>query len=427
MRVKNFIEKLLFIILILIVLSMNFLKIGNPILIGILIIIFDFYRVVKYKDNYYLFFLFICIMYFDYSFLISKYFSTTPTLVDVYKQIAYSNTKMIGVSILLIFHLFTTLFIDENYEESNNLNDIFFVDFSKKRLIQIIILTLLIFVVLLDYFVFHFLSATRTIYEYLLIPFVFGFYYTKQTNSIFYRNVLFMLMLFSTIVNMWQGARVISLQPMIAYLFIWHGKKINWKNISIAFIFVVIVFTIFGLYGDYKDFGYDLSTLNSSVVIKTFSDRKFSLDTAISSYWTGLTYIEISNIIPFSQRILNFIEYITIYAIKGTSSSYVQLYDFSRRYYVHYYGGYISSYFYYWFGWSGIFIIGLYIGKLMNLAGRLNKDFSDFSKLLTVYFISTLPRWYLYYPVTLFRGMLIFIVFYFVFNYGLDIIYKKKG
>ena len=204
-------------------------------------------------------------------------------------------------------------------------------------------------------------------------------------------------------------------------------EKINWKNISIAFIFVVIVFTIFGLYGDYKDFGYDLSTLNSSVVIKTFSDRKFSLDTAISSYWTGLTYIEISNIIPFSQRILNFIEYITIYAIKGTSSSYVQLYDFSRRYYVHYYGGYISSYFYYWFGWSGIFIIGLYIGKLMNLAGRLNKDFSDFSKLLTVYFISTLPRWYLYYPVTLFRGMLIFIVFYFVFNYGLDIIYKKKG
>lgn len=424
MNTKDFIEKLLLSILILIILLLNIFKVGNPIIIGVLIVMIDIYRTIRYKENCYLFFLFLCIMYFDYSFLISKYFSSTPTLVDIYKQIVYSDTKLIGVSILLVFHLFTTLFISAKYEKSEKQDEIFNVS-TTNRMIQTIMLTILIFVVLLDYFVFHFLSATRTIYEYLLIPFIFGFYYTKQTNSIFFRNILFLLMLFSTIINMWQGARVISLQPMIAYLFIWHGKNINWRNISVTFVFVVIVFTIFGLYGDYKDFGYDLSTLNSSVVVRTFSDRKFSLDTAISSYWTGLTYIEISNIIPFSRRILNFVQYITIYAIKGTSSSYVQLYDFSRRYYIHYYGGYITSYFYYWFGWSGIFIIGTYVGMLMNLIGKLKDDFGDFSKLLAVYFISTLPRWYLYYPVTLFRGMLIFVVFYFVFNCILNFDYRK--
>ncbi len=414
----NYLKGVLIFTLIFFVLIINYLSIDCKNFIGILVLIVDIYSIIRYKKNNMLLFVFLALTYFDYSFLISKYLSTTSNLTSVYEQLKYSNSLMISVSLVFIFHLILLLFIDSkkciNSDNTYVFNEI--VNNSKKYILVLTLITAAIIIVLFDYFFLHLLSFSRAMYEYLLIFFVFGFYYSKKTNNKLFRNILFIIMLISTAINMYEGARIISLQPIIAYFFIWYENKIDSKKIFLVFVIGIIVFTAFGLYGDYLDYGLDISNLNSKVIIDTFLDRKFSLDTSISSYWTGLTYIELTNIIPFSDRISNFIQYITIYALKGTSSSYEQLYFLSRKYYVHYYGGYITSYFYYWFGWFGVFIIGLYIGKLMKLTSKLNPSSSDFQKLLVIYFVATLPRWYLYYPVTLFRGMLIFIIIYVIFN-----------
>ena len=95
-------------------------------------------------------------------------------------------------------------------------------------------------------------------YEYLLIFFVFGFYYSKKTNNKLFRNILFIIMLISTAINMYEGARIISLQPIIAYFFIWYENKIDSKKIFLVFVIGIIVFTAFGLYGDYLDYGLDI-------------------------------------------------------------------------------------------------------------------------------------------------------------------------
>lgn len=209
---------------------------------------------------------------------------------------------------------------------------------------------------------------------------------------------------------------------MIAYFFINYSDKINSKRIFITILGGVIVFTIFGLYGDYIDYGYSLDNLNFRTIINTFQDRKFALDTSISAYWTGLTYIEISNIVPVTSRIKNFLEYMTIYTLGGTGTNYLQLYDLSRQYYIHYYGGYIMSYFYYWLGWIGVFGISIFIGKILKNINEMKMNMSEFGKIYIIYFLSSLPRWYLYYPTALIRGSLILYIIYI----ALKLITQKK-
>ena len=425
MSKKNFGISMFLIFLVILFLCLIIFKIDCQNFSGAIALLVNIFALISFKKNNLLFFSYMWIFYCNISFLISKYFSSTPTFLTIYNQIRFKDTKIIGVSGVAIFVIISFLLC---YNYKNKCKDNFDVNennvnVTKKSYdISLIIIISIISIVLIDYFALHILSVSRQIYEYLLILFVFGFYYSKMSRRKIYKNLLFVLMIISTVVNMYQGARVISLQPMIAYFFVFYDDLINYKKLIISFIIVILIFTFFGLYGDMLDSGISLKQLTFSYLIDNLLARKFTLDTSIAAYWSGLTFIECTNFIPLHDRITNFLQFLTSYLLFGAKSGYKDVYNISREYYLHYNGGFISSYFYYWLSWPGVILVSIYVGKILKLF--LYKDDNEFKKIFKIYVVATIPRWYLYYPTALFRGTFIFIILYILFSKMLNAKYS---
>ena len=416
--INIFIEKLilLFCVSLVLIFSINNLYYSN--LIAYMVLIINLYGLIKSRKNPLIFFLFLARFYFDYSIIISKYISTTPNFALFFQNYATDKSMFVGISSLFVFHATLLLFLKENvfkynallFEKTDKLKEIN-VKHSKANLF-ILLLILSIAFILVDYLFIHLLPIKRTIYEYLLIPFIVAIYFSK--NKPYFRKIILFLIIISTAVNMINGGRIVSLQPILAYFFIIFYEKISTKKIVLFTIFGIIFFTIAGLYGDILVEKGNIKTLTPEKIIETFSERKFALDTSISSYWTGTTYIESMKYISNKERIINFVQFNTSYALLGKLSNYTELVDISSKYFLHYYGGFITSYYYFWLGYAGIILIAFYISFLLNYSYENNKKSSDFKKILYVYILSCLPRWYLYYPTSLVRGVILLYIVYII-------------
>lgn len=400
----------------------NMINLNISSLVAIFLLILDIFSLIKHKNNMYLFFLFLCIFYFDFSVICSKYLFQTNTLVSVYNQINQENIMMLSISLLFVFHsiIEIVLLLERKNREvlakKDNIKDKDVL--TKKEHFSILFLIGIIGSILIGYYILQLKIIPRTIYEYLLILYVILFYLIKKSNKNFYKNFAAGLVLFSFFMSTIEGARVVALQPIIAYLFSFYIEKMSQKRMLLVFILVIILYTTIGVYGDFLDYGYNLKDFNITYMINVFIQRKFTLDTAISSYWTGITYIMTAHKFDISFRLKNFIEFISTYAILGSKSSYLQLQDISICYYVHYFGGFIFSYFYFWLGWLGMVIGGTYIGKLLKFIKNNTTDTSVQSplmKIIPVYIVASFPRWYLYFPTPLFRGMIMLIVLTIIF------------
>lgn len=206
MNKNEFTEKVIVIILIIIVLFFYSIGYYNTNFVAIMLMVIEIYTMIKYRKNPFLLFIFVCMFYFDYSFIISKYIMNTPNLENVYSQIKYQNTLYIGISSVFIFHACKLVILKKKNCNENILYQKLFKNTNdKKNNLVVIILTIGIAIILLDYLFFDFLSLSRTIYEYLLILFVLAFYYAKDNK--FFRRILFVLMMISTIVNMIRGRK----------------------------------------------------------------------------------------------------------------------------------------------------------------------------------------------------------------------------
>lgn len=400
-------SKLPFLFLLIIEIASVMFGFFNDRLAAVLVLVLNVILAKKTSKNLQLYFISVFMLYSNASVIFSKYLGEgTSTLRLIYNQVKYQDTMSIGIYSILIFTTVILLVLNPieknktniyipsiNIKTSNNLSYIFSAG---------------IVLIIIGYLKFHLFG--RTIYEYALLIFVFGFYFSNK--NILSEIILLVFLFISLCINMYEGGRIITLQPLLAYLFLRYSEKISVKLFNIVLILGIILFTFAGIYGDYVQFGLDFSNVTLSSIMNTVMDRKFTLDTSISSYWTGLTYIEIANNYSVFYRLSNFFSYLVIYTIFGTKSGYTQLYDLSRQYYTHYYGGYITSYFYFWLGWLGVIIIGLVIGLLFNYVSSAQKGSSDFKKLFSVYFTASFLRWYLYYPTALVRGVFIFSIVY---------------
>ena len=149
-----------------------------------------------------------------------------------------------------------------------------------------------------------------------------------------------------------------------------------------------------------------------SYVIEQIKERRLALDTSVSAYFSGISMIDVAENYTNSFRINNAIEYFTKYTILGNRANYKEIDLVIRDYQVNYGGGLPTCYFYFWAGWIGVIAISLYVGFLFKIINKRKN--SEYTELLSLFIVSTIPRWYLYIPTLLFRGILIFSIFYVV-------------
>lgn len=419
---KNvFLEKFIIIITMLIVMYLWLSKNYLSNLVAFFVLAIDVYSVIKSKNNIFAFFVFLAITYFDYSVIFSKYFFRLPGYDWIFHYIKYDDTLFIGIMCLFFFHAIVLLLVKPDFYK--NKDEIFNMNKNESELnegkvnVLILLLILIVAFVLLDCLIFHMIFSMNTIYEYLIIPIIILIFLCR--NKPVYRKILLLLIIISAGLNIYQGDRVMSISPLIAYFFINYYKKFNYKNVLIVMIIGIMTYTIFGMYGDLIVQKKDISDFKLSNYNNKMISNLFTLDTSYSSYWTSLTAIEYTNVASFKERTSNFIEFLTSYTLFGSKSNYVVVPNITRTYYPHWYGGFIMIYFYYWLGFIGVVLISIYISFLMNLFGSIKKSSSNFPKILFVYFICTMPRWYLYYPTSLIRGVLLLMIVYFVISHFL--------
>ena len=66
----------------------------------------------------------------------------------------------------------------------------------------------------------------------------------------------------------------------------------------------------------------------------------------------------------------------------------------------HYYGGYLFTWFYFWFGYIGAFISGLIVAFVISYNAKRKKDINN---TILILIFCTLVRWYIYEPTILFK------------------------
>ncbi|MFC5652893.1 hypothetical protein ACFPYJ_28070 [Paenibacillus solisilvae] len=139
-----------------------------------------------------------------------------------------------------------------------------------------------------------------------------------------------------------------------------------------------------------------------------------------SAVYVGLIKDQIFNYHFRINSFIGFVERIFLPSKYATSQANVSI--FSKAYAQSGGGGLISIYFYVWLSYLGIVLIALILAFLVN---KLYKTNNQYAVIYFVMFICTVPRWFAYDPITLFKLSSYAIVIFFCFN-QLDIVLNKN-
>lgn len=421
---KNFIHKLCYISLIIIIILCTLNIIFNAknqlysAIISFILFMLNVFQLKLYKKNKPLFLLYLMIFYFNFSVIFGKYvFGGTALLNNLYFQLNdYNMTMSLGINLLLLFNAIIALIIGFDINE----NDEVFLkinDNKKRNFFSAFILFIPLFVLI--YMVIKRIDYNTTYFEYLNIIFVFAFLLFKRDKKM--KIITEVIMLILCFYSFYVGERIGALQILLVDFIINYLPKLKMKNIVIFSVLGIISLTIIGVYGDLYDTN-NLKKFTPKFVYSEISSRRFTSDTSISAYFPNLACIEGRKNFDINYRLTNAFKYFTLYTVLGQENYNYELPNILiSRYYFHSGGGFITGYFYFWFGILGVIAISLYIGYLTKKCVK-NSDNKLFYKVYLIYFISTFPRWYLYYPTSLFRGTLIFALVYLM----LKMVFKIK-
>jgi len=245
-------------------------------------------------------------------------------------------------------------------------------------------------------------TKTSSLNEYFLIPFLLSIVFSNNEKSKII--LIFSLGGLYAIKNLLLGGRI-EVVMLVLCLFVWkfHDKL---KPITII-ITAFIAFYFFNIIGNirqdptllFSDSWYllfipDSSISNSEIIISQESDVFYSTNRIIS--------MAEENIISISERFSAF-----FYFLLSIILPYSMLPDIANlpRYKIDEYaaggGELIFTPFYLFMSYIGVILIAFYIAKVMK--SLIIKNNFDFWNIYCLFVFITLPRWYAYNPIVMFK------------------------
>ena len=366
---------------------------------GILLLLLSVYALYIQRKNMMWFMAGILVLYFNYSLAASVYFSP-DALPKSYKPFVYGELLR-GVNIVLVFLAVFLCVLKKGTGENKRL---FTEKFSCDWLVTVGASVYIAAAPFLFYSTESF--GTRGIasafYEYSLIVLIVALAFCGRNLK-----ALFLLLIASgwiIVHGLLHGERILALQMMIAlgvYLML---HKISLKLIIPGCLVGIFVFTLVGLSRGLTDLEGDIIT-QAFEFLKT---RGMANDTCYAAFKTSLNVIRFADVTPWPDRMLFFLRYL-LYIVAGSAVKDVNLAVLALKVGTHGGGGWLPVYFYFWLGYLGVILSGAALGKLVNKLSEVHVG-DKFLSYLALYVVSTLPRWYLYSPAALTRGLLMYIL-----------------
>lgn len=381
---------------------------------SVLLLTISVLSLIKVRKKLSLLIMFAMLLYFNYS--IAYYFYFMDNRGDFFATFSHTSAAMIGLVCLLLFNLIVYLFLPSKIEENK---DVIYIKEENNNPVLVLGTIVICLLILVFAYTRPTVEGQRgsvsTIYEYSIILFIVGFYYCGKQKLL--RYCLIGVLLLIALQNLIYGGRVTALQLFIVLL-LTNFPKINKKILAIG-IAVIFVWMI-GVGAMRAKFS--LSGI-SEALRNTFKGG-FALDTAYAAYHASMTFFKVGEITSFSQKIYLFGRWLLSIPLGGALINDSNLSVYTVSYHKHYGGGLLPTYMYFYLGYLGVILISLWI--VWYLRRIMFGKTSGLGKSLAIYFVCTVPRWYLYSPSQLFRGTLLFILVFALFKLVHNILVVDK-
>ena len=251
-------------------------------------------------------------------------------------------------------------------------------------------------------------GTPTTFYEYSIVLFIVGFYYSRSSKLT--KAALTFLMILYAAQNFVFGGRITGLQVIICFVLCELVGYVNFRKLIIP---ASIGFVLLSLIGGFRASAkIDISSIITTIEI--LFDRGFALDTAYSSYYTSLTFLGSLDFTSFSKRMEMLLKWLLSIILGGNAVPGASVPNYTRQYFVHYFGGVLPFYGYFYLGFFGVVLFAIWVSLLTGAINRLEASSHFLYRCMATYVSCTAFRWYLYSPSQITRGVLIVMAVYFV-------------
>lgn len=370
-------------------------------IVALTILAVSIYNIYRTRKNRYLLLLNVIMLYFTYGIVMGEYLlqNNQPTFNNLrsFNGGEYYNRAVIMLFIFIV--IYSIIIRNINYDISNN------IKFKDNSIIFICIYILLIYI---GVFCIDRVRSTSysvnisSAYEYSYILFIFLCAYTN--NERIKKYMVLILACIFIIQDFYYGGRITSIQIMITILSTLYIEKINLKQISIGMFIAIIIMNTISVYR----VSYSIDSISLGNIIENLTQEMFVDDTATHAYGASITHIAGSEYFSIRDRINSFLGFILSIFLGGGSeiTKLGNVTSLVHTVYTNVGGGIIFSHFYFWLGNMGLYIAPLIVGTMII---KLLKGKGQLSSLMLIGFITSMPRWYLYTPLALFRVVMFFI------------------
>lgn len=362
--------------------------------------------------------LMICIFYENYSIAVGCYLDPTLRPEWLYKQFGDERVYTVASLSLLLFEitLFTGWRVTRGSVESRNIS---IDDFPNNSIIMYVCMVLyaLIFITQVD-FSSNARATSNTINEYKFVLLIIGSIYSK--NNKLNRILWTILVVVTSIATFFGGNRVNTLGNIFVLAILWYDEYITFKRaIIIAFPCIFIMLMI----GQMRyQFGISLDAIeNTWNLIK---EEKLVADSFTFAFGPTIAAEEMHFIMSISEKIQLLLNNL-IYIVVGGSYGQYSLANYTRNYYMHYYGFLGANYFDIWFGPFGGMLAGVAVLKIAFLRAGTIKGCSGFRKVVALGAFANLLRWYNYNFMQIFRSVFVMIIVLIIFR-AMDYVTTKS-
>lgn len=382
---------------------------------AVYVLLMSFSIVVYVHNNFLLTIMFSVICYCNYSAMVAEYLSVIrQTLFTTYAG-TYIAAK--GVYILLLF--MTTIGIMLSFVNISKTDSISSKDLmcnEKNNTLYIIVAALELLLIYILIFAFGRpdqigdRGSPTALYEYSILLFIICFYYGGN-NKLCRRSTIAILILF-VLQNFAFGGRITGLQLLIVAYVMVIEERLNLKKALPIIIVGFVLLSVIGIErGNLLSGSFDVTE-----VAKELGEKKFTLDTAYSSYHTSMTFLLAEENITIGTRLSIFVGFLKsiIFGKYDTVNSNVSSY--TSQMYRHYGGGFLPFFFEFYLGIFGIYLISMYLMKFIKDIARTDRNSSGLKKCVGVYIVASSFRWYIYSPIQITRGILLLVVCYELIN-----------
>jgi len=373
------------------------------------VLVANIYMVICSRRNFLLFLVAFILFFSNYSIIYANF---AGTIHDVFTTILSESTFAISLNVLVLLNIFIFFFVRWDCVPDGFTKNVF-VDPERKDTIIIYFLYFLLIPIFFLGFTVPEVEGQRgtssPIYEYSAILFIlFFFYYGEQT---WHKRFGLLLVGIFSLQSFIYGGRIEAIQFILVAYVMLYMHKISMFKVMIGMGIMFFLMSVIGyVRGELLSGNADIGAIFSSL-----ASTGFALDTAYSAYYTSESFVYSMDKYSFQEILIFFVEFIKSIIISSDPN--MHLTAISSNHVMHYGGGLLPFYFYFYLGVIGVVLAGLLAAFYLNKVIKLEESSSGYLKCLSIWVVCTAFRWYLYTPMPLLRGVIFLTIAYYSFAY----------